>query len=214
MYHDAAFNRARAICYSNTAVLQFSYDTAFACGPGDLAEVGVAAGAQIIMAAAGLLDAGKIDRKIWCFDSFQGISMASAKDDVQPGIGAASSTEMDPLVLAKSSGITVHSVDCVKEHIRAAGLPLDMFVFVPGWVEHTLKVKPAISTGLSWLRLDADMYWPTAIALEKLVPLVNPGGVIIIDDYALLGCRRAVEEKMPGVVFQSIDGSGPVFFKN
>lgn len=213
MYYDAAFARARAICYSHIPVLQFSYDTAYACGPGDLAEVGVAAGAQVIMAAAGLLDAGKINRKVWCFDSFQGISMASAKDDVQPGIGLASSTEMDPLVLAKSSGVTVHSLECVKDHIKAARLPLEMFVFVPGWLEHTLKTAPTIPNGLAWLRLDVDMYWPTAIAIDKLLPLVNPGGTVIIDDYVLKGCRQAVEERIKDRQFIPIDGSGPVYFK-
>jgi hypothetical protein len=38
------------------------------------------------------------------------------------------------------------------------------------------------------------MYESTIVALNSLYPKLSPGGFVIIDDYALRGCRTAVDD--------------------
>jgi O-methyltransferase len=42
--------------------------------------------------------------------------------------------------------------------------------------------------------LDGDMYGSTMVALKNLYPKLSSGGFCIIDDYALDGCRKAVDD--------------------
>lgn len=61
-----------------------------------------------------------------------------------------------------------------------------------------------------------DMYSPTLFALEKLFPLIQKNGVLIIDDYALHGCRLACEEYFAKIniklnFIEIIGGGGPVY---
>ena len=44
------------------------------------------------------------------------------------------------------------------------------------------------------MRLDGDMYESTMDALTNLYDKLSVGGFCIIDDYALAGCRKAVDE--------------------
>lgn len=45
------------------------------------------------------------------------------------------------------------------------------------------------------LRLDTDWYESTKIELELLYPLLQKGGILIIDDYGhFKGCGKAVDE--------------------
>ena len=45
------------------------------------------------------------------------------------------------------------------------------------------------------MRLDADTYEPTKIALQSLYPGLAPGGYLVLDDYGSFPeCRRAVDE--------------------
>lgn len=63
-----------------------------------------------------------------------------------------------------------------------------------GWFSDTL---PAFDPPcpISILRLDGDWYESIAICLEHLFDKVQPGGLVILDDYDdWLGCRRAVHD--------------------
>ncbi len=44
------------------------------------------------------------------------------------------------------------------------------------------------------IRLDGDMYESTIDALENLYPNSRAGGFIVIDDYEIESCRRAVDD--------------------
>ncbi|MGZ5176570.1 MAG: TylF/MycF/NovP-related O-methyltransferase, partial [Burkholderiales bacterium] len=56
----------------------------------------------------------------------------------------------------------------------------------------TLPTAPVKHIAL--MRLDGDMYGSTMDALSSLYPKLSSGGFCIIDDYALPGCRQAVDE--------------------
>lgn len=180
--------------------------------PGCFVECGVGAGAQLM--AMALTYSSK---QIYGFDSFEGIPLSGKHDDQQPGIGVATHNTHAPVKeRLVSSGVTVHSVDNVlgnfeKQEIGAAKIKL-----VKGWFQHTL---PKADTGpIALLRLDGDLYESTLVCLEYLYPLVSPGGIVIIDDYALPGCMKAVHnyfnDDLPHII--SVEGGEGVvyFYKN
>ena len=48
---------------------------------------------------------------------------------------------------------------------------------------------------ISFLNIDTDLYEPCVTALEKLYPLVSPGGVVLLDNYNVFpGETKAVDE--------------------
>jgi len=187
--------------------------------PGALVECGVAAGAQL----GAMLDVVGSSRWIYGFDSFEGIPLASANDSVQPGIGA------NPMVpyndvneLLKSSGVTVHSYQSVRDNLnRWTGNKSENVVLVKGWFQNTLSQYRTVFQqlgGIALLRLDGDLYESTKVSLNELFPLLNDGGILIVDDWALSGCRKACEECFaynPVCQLPFIHGSeqdGPAYF--
>lgn len=191
---------AEQIAYSSKEVLRFTYDQAVKHkdSPGVYVECGVAAGAQIIAMAA-----GAPNKTIYAFDSFEGIPLASNKDNQAPGISFFSKAEQmalpDPGKQSlTSSGATVVPMDDFWNHIIDSGVNTKNIIAVEGWFEETLPTFecPLISI----LRLDGDLYNSTYVCLKHLYPKVIEGGLIIIDDWALPGCKQAVLD-----YFNSID---------
>lgn len=172
--------------YSNEATLQNSFDLAALCKftPGDFVECGVAAGAQV----AAMWRANPF-KTTWLFDSFQGIPLAGEHDYTQPGIGQKQPNDGNLLV---SSGITSVSKEQVRKNLRQLGVFDATFNYVEGWFEETVP-KNTIEK-ISLLRLDGDLYNSTKVCLEYLYPKVVKGGWVIIDDYGLPGCRKAVHD--------------------
>jgi hypothetical protein len=64
--------------------------------------------------------------------------------------------------------------------------------FLPGWFRDTLPTLGAERFAV--VRLDGDMYESTMVALESLYPRLSVGGYLIVDDYAIGLCRRAVAD--------------------
>ena len=83
------------------------------------------------------------------------------------------------------------TVEEVRANFAKYGLLDDRVRFLEGWFSDTL---PGPVEQLAVLRLDGDMYGSTWDALTALYPLVSPGGYVIVDDFALDGCRRAVHD--------------------
>lgn len=205
-------NKAVSVAYSYKETVYNTYHLAKEAGklPGCFVECGVGAGAQIM--AMELAGTGK---QIWAFDSFEGIPLAGINDDQQPGIGKITHDVNMPIEKRlTSSGITSHSVENVLHNFVKNGIDLRNIEIVKGWFQNTL---PKAKTGIiALLRLDGDLYESTLVCLEYLEPLVVSGGVIIIDDYALPGCKMAVNDyfcnNMPAVT-EVEGGGGVVYFK-
>ena len=68
----------------------------------------------------------------------------------------------------------------------------DQVVFLKGWFKDTLPTAPVAQ--LAVLRLDGDMYESTMDALGALYDKVARHGFVIVDDYALAGCRKAIHD--------------------
>lgn len=163
--------------------------------PGTLVECGVGGGAQL----GAMHHVAGQSRWIYGFDSFEGIPLASVNDDVQPGIGPNPNipyTNVNELL--KSSGITVHSKGKVRNALNSwSNNNTDTIVLVEGWFQRTLlPYQTALRQlgGIALLRLDGDLYESTKVSLENLFPLLNNGGILIIDDWQLSGCKKACDE--------------------
>jgi O-methyltransferase len=203
---------AKQICYSTEETLMFTYEQAkkymYSNLEGAYVECGVAAGAQIIA-----MIYGNPRAKVYAFDSFCGIPLPSNRDDQMPGITMLSESERKALPdpgkqKLETTGATSVSKKDFMNHIESAfgktkyykhvePLKYPNLEIVEGWFEHTVKVT---DTGpISLLRLDGDLYNSTFVCLEYLFPKVINGGVVIMDDFQLPGCRDACVEYFEGI---------------
>jgi hypothetical protein len=145
---------------------------------GDFVECGVACGNNLAaMAYAG--------RHAYGFDSFEGIPWAGKNDDQQPGMNSKVKGKEGIL---ESSGITVHSFESVEENFERWGI--ENYTLIKGWFQNTVPLFDA-PNGISVLRLDGDLYDSTLVCLEHLYPQLSKGGILIMDDWNLAGCRKA-----------------------
>lgn len=180
--------------------LQACVETALRDGvPGDLIETGAWRGGACIFMRGLLAAHGVSDRRVFVADSFAGLPPPDA--DTYPADAGDLHHTLDFLAV---------DLDSVKANFRRYGLLDDQVVFLKGWFKDTLPAAPI--ERLAVLRLDGDMYGSTMDALQALYPRLAPGGFCIIDDYALDGCRRAVDDYRQaqgiGEPLQIIDWTG------
>jgi hypothetical protein len=148
--------------------------------PGDLIECGVWRGGCTIF-MKGLLDSlGDQTRKVWVADSFQGLPKPTNEED----LGLDLSREIIPHLAV--------SRDDVEDAFRNYGLLDERVCFLEGWFKDTLAGAPI--NRLAVLRLDGDLYESTMDGLVALYDRVSVGGYIIIDDYYIPACRKAVHD--------------------
>ncbi len=148
---------------------------------GDLIEAGVWRGGACIFMRAVLAAYGVEDRKVFVADSFEG--------PPQPD------TEKHPADEGDKHHAHIYfavSKEEVEENFRKYALLDDQVIFLKGWFKDTLPY--AHIEKLAILRLDGDMYSSTMDSLENLYPKLSSGGFCIIDDYALFGCKLAVDD--------------------
>lgn len=200
---------AKRIAYSSEETLMFSYEQAkkYADKSGVYVECGVAAGAQIIA-----MRNGAPNKTIYAFDSFDGIALPSNRDDQMPGIMMLTETERKALPdpgkqKLESSGATVVPLDDVKNHIRKAfniGWDDPKIIYIKGWFEDTTDsvFYESLPTDIAILRLDGDLYNSTYVCLKNLYKFVISGGLVIIDDYELKGCREACEDYFKSIKYE------------
>lgn len=149
---------------------------------GDLIETGVWRGGASILMRGALEAFGDERRHVWLADSFQGLP----EPDVQRYPADADRAWAQPF-----AELAV-SVDEVRENFRRYGLLDERVHFVEGWFRDTLPDLRDRTWSL--IRLDGDMYESTMDGLENLYDGLSPGGFLLVDDYALPSCRRAVED--------------------
>jgi hypothetical protein len=189
-YYDAAYSTLATI--ENTK--HYTQDILTRNIPGALVECGVGRGSQL----AAMHEVCKATRWIFGFDSFEGIPLASKDDEVQPGIGPKQGIPYNhPNELLRSSGVTVHSERHVRSMLnRWTNNNSGNIILVKGWFQHTLhrhRETLQRAGGIALLRLDGDLYESTLVSLVELFPLLNDGGILIIDDWLLAGCKKACQ---------------------
>lgn len=150
--------------------------------PGDIMETGVWRGGCSIFMKAVLSAYGDTSRNIWLADSFEGLPRPNA-DQYPVDRGDVHWTKSEVLAIA---------IETVQENFRRYGLLDDRVRFLKGWFKDTMPTLPVKQ--LAILRLDGDMYESTIQVLDAAYPKLSVGGYAIIDDYALVGCKAAVDD--------------------
>ena len=153
---------------------------------GDFVECGVWRGGHSILAAS-ILQTSPYNRKIYLFDTFQGMTPPNDIDVRHlDGATAKSLLEEDPEVACFCS---LHDV---RRNFRAMNVPEHRLKFVEGDVAETLLVPDNVPQNISILRLDTDFYASTKVELDVLFSKVTAGGIVIFDDYGYWqGQKRA-----------------------
>jgi len=148
--------------------------------PGDFIETGVWKGGASIFAKAVLRvhGADKI-RKVWVCDSFKGLPKAR--------------TQNDDDTWEKMKSLRV-SKETVKDNFRRFDLLDENVKFVEGYFVDSLPTIRDELTELSILRLDGDMYESTMDILFNLYEKIAIGGFVIVDDYVIVVCKKAITE--------------------
>lgn len=182
---------------------------------GDFVECGVWKGGSSMIMALRLQQLGDTRRKIYLYDTFEGMSEPTEKDQSHRGEKAESllnkaQKEADYSVWAYSP------IEHVQANLAKTGYAADQLVFVKGKVEDTIPAT--IPAQIALLRLDTDWYESTKHELIQLYPLLSDKGPLIIDDYGHWeGARQAVDEYFTQQALtpylHRIDYTGRMMFK-
>lgn len=165
--------------------------------PGDFVECGVWRGGASFLVAELLRQAGIDDRKVWLFDSFEGMPPPEEIDDAAAKAWADSTGAELPIYGspdAPSSENYVGSLAKVQAAARELGLS-SYTECVKGWFDQTLPTNSEGIGPIALLRVDCDWHSSVICCLETLYDQVSEAAVVIFDDYYTFdGCAVAVHE--------------------
>lgn len=139
---------------------------------GDLVECGVYKGGSAAIIGQAALEHG---RQLWLFDSFQGMPPTTAKD------GEFAATIV---------GLGATPVEGVRQLLDRAGIGVDRYILREGLFAETFQQE--LPQRVAFLHIDADWYESVLASLRTFYDRVEPGGVIVLDDFGFWeGCREA-----------------------
>ncbi len=183
---------------------------------GSIVECGVWKGGSMMAVAYMLKELGDIDRDLYLFDTYEGMSEPTDRDITYFNADAKSLLDSDDTE-KKEAYFCYASLEEVKDNLFLTQYPKNKIHFIKGKVEDTIpKYAPE---QIALLRLDTDWYESTKHELQYLFPLLAPGGVIIIDDYGYWkGCKQATDEylennKIP-LFLSRLDSTGRIGVKH
>ena len=177
---------------------------------GDFVECGVWKGGNILGMMEYLSYHNMMDRKVWIYDTFEGMTNPE-DDDVD-----FNNTKAKDII----DGIRCYSpLEEVKINLSSSSLPNDRLVYVVGDICETLDYEKNIPNKISILRLDTDWYKSTKKEMEVLYPKLINNGVLIVDDYGhWKGSKKAVDDYITdqklNLKIEKIDYTGIKIIKN
>jgi O-methyltransferase len=156
--------------------------------PGDIVECGVWRGGTAFFIAGLLEQAGVRDRKVWLFDSFEGMPQ------VEPIDGAAAIAESNDPESFLSAAKSRAPIDEVRQAASDLGVA-HRTELVKGWFSETLPAARDRIGPISLLHIDCDWYASVRCCLDNLYDQVADGGFVFLDDYYHYdGCAFAAHE--------------------
>lgn len=176
---------------------------------GAIVECGVWKGGSMMAIARTLHELKVIDRALYLFDTFEGMSEPTAEDVDRASVPAREHLK----TMAERYRAEVEGV---RKNLLMTGYPEEKIFLVKGKVEET--IPGAAPDRIALLRLDTDWYESTHHELRHLYPRLVTGGVLIIDDYGhWAGARKAVDtyfaERGLRPLLQRIDYTGRICVK-
>ncbi len=184
---------------------------------GDFVECGVWRGGSAMLIAKMLSNRNVYNRKIYLYDTYEGMTEPTNKDLSSNGENA---TTLFKKIIDESGkpAWCVANLTDVKNNMKLTKYPENNLVYIEGKVEDTIP-KNLPEHQIAILRLDTDWYESTKHELIHLYPMIAKNGILIIDDYGCWkGCQKAVDEyfkenKVP-VLLNRIDNTGRIVLKN
>lgn len=129
---------------------------------GILVECGLGGGNSLGKLSKLMVDGDILTREIYGYDSFQGLPRYSIHDSPY------------------NEGRGYHTIEEI-EHIMNT-YPSLVYTITPGWFADTLPLYPKLPIAV--LHLDVDIYFSYKECLENLYQYVQPGGLILFDEYS------------------------------
>jgi hypothetical protein len=159
--------------------------------PGCFVECGVWRGGSAMAVALALEQEGNVDRELYLFDTFEGMTKPTEHDRSYDGESAGAQLRRSD----RSETIWCYAdLADVQANMRSTGYPEQRVHLIKGPVEQTIPTNPPVPA-IALLRLDTDWYESTKHELEHLFPLLERGGILILDDYGhWQGARQAVDD--------------------
>ncbi|HWK44682.1 MAG TPA: TylF/MycF/NovP-related O-methyltransferase [Stellaceae bacterium] len=153
--------------------------------PGDICEFGVAQGATSRMLATEII---LTDRKLWLFDSFEGLPAPGPEDRLIDDIFNLGS-------MSSYQGTMASPETEVLDKLAQVQFPRDRTIIKKGWVNEALK-SADLPAHVAFAYVDFDFYEPIKDALHFLDGVMPAGGQIVVDDYGFFseGAQLAVDE--------------------
>ena len=154
---------------------------------GDIVETGVFHGGGLILINETLKKL-KLKKKIWGYDTFEGIPKINIKhDEVLGGQKIKLTSKGDKSIYL--------NLNKVKTNLKNNGFRNKLPILVKGDTRITLNNKKNVPKKISFIRLDTDFYESTLKELKTLYPRLSKNGVLMIDDYGHhKGSKKAVDE--------------------
>jgi len=139
--------------------------------PGDFVECGTFKGGSAAIISTALTPA----RRLWLFDSFEGLPDVKDIDgvDSKEWVGKCRAAEED-----------------VIEALTNVGASPNQYLLRKGWFQETFRGE--LPGQVALLHCDADWYDSVLLTLETFYERIPPGGVVVLDDFGWWeGCREA-----------------------
>jgi hypothetical protein len=153
---------------------------------GDVCEFGCNEGATSRLLANEILP--HPDRRLWLFDSFEGLPAPGEKDRLIDDIAGTGS------MAAYQGDMRAHE-DQVRDKLALVPFPPQRTRIVKGWIDKTLATAD-VPGEVAFAYVDFDFYDPIRLALEFLDRTMPAGGFAVVDDYGFFseGAQLAVDE--------------------
>jgi O-methyltransferase len=138
---------------------------------GDVVECGSYKGGSSAILRAAMGD----NRKLWIYDSFEGMPATTSRDGTEASnyVGSCRASEQDVL-----------------EILNLTGAAKDEYVITKGWFQDSFK--KVLPRKVALLHVDADWYDSVTLVLKTFYDLISSGGCVILDDFGYWeGCREA-----------------------
>ena len=162
---------------------------------GDFVECGVWKGGNLILFQKMIQYLKIKNKKIYGFDTFEGMSNPTNVDKFINGVKAIDYLKKQKKHRNLDNAHAYSPIFDVSKNYKKNTKNNKNLLLIKGKVEETLKIKKNLPKKISILRLDTDFYESTKIELETLYPRLSKNGILIIDDYGeWAGSKKATDE--------------------